>query len=111
MLYAMYGVNFMFCSIRLEFFFIPNETAFKLFVLFSLSARIIISISIGLVVIRFLSFIDHITSRNIPAGLSATVNNRRKVAYCQGLSLCDFATLQSVQVEAIAMTQDVMYII
>ena len=45
MLYAMYGVNFMFCgnanSIRLEFFFIHNETAFNLFVLFSLSGSIL----------------------------------------------------------------------
>ena len=44
-LYAMYGVNFMFCSnansIRLEFFFIHNETAVKLFGLFSLSASIL----------------------------------------------------------------------
>ena len=58
-----------------------------------------------------LSFIDHIRSRNIPAGLSAAVNNRRKVADCQGLSLSVFATLQSVQVKAIATTQDIMYII
>ena len=41
----MYGVNVMFCrnanSIRLELFFIHNETAFKLFGLFSLSASIL----------------------------------------------------------------------